>query len=332
MSNLAGFIFILFLIAAVIIIVGVLAYNKRLDRITKGEVHDTHTRIPEPGTTAGITYKIVLMVLAVFAVLSISTANGLISSLNSSINNLKSEQNMLNREITQLRYQLEQNDRIASTTYWNIPEQNLETQTVKVQFTAELKQYSDNTSLALSHGNTEIPLKKTAPGVFSGDFTANLFEDFADMKLCITENGVTKIETTDFPQYLFWDILPMPSLQCTFDSSVTLDKKLKYSGSYMLMTSAQDQIEKATVTYMTDGKDLKTLDITKEAKALEQITLEKGLDLEKDLTFRIELTTKDGYKVVEQTTVIYETSYDSDDEYLRIFDKDGKLIWEDSYK
>ena len=52
MTAIAGFLVITFLVGIAIVIISVIAYNKRLDKITNGEVHDTHSRIPEPGTTA----------------------------------------------------------------------------------------------------------------------------------------------------------------------------------------------------------------------------------------------------------------------------------------
>ena len=58
MTNLAISIFVMIAIASVIVVISLIAYNRRLDRIARGEVHGTHNAIPEPGTTAGITYKV----------------------------------------------------------------------------------------------------------------------------------------------------------------------------------------------------------------------------------------------------------------------------------
>ena len=62
------------------------------------------------------------------------------------------------------------------------------------------------------------------------------------------------------------------------------------------------------------------------------ITLEKGLDLEKDLTFRLELVTKTGFRIVQQTVMIYEVPADVESrDYLRILDSEGNTLWEDDY-
>ena len=98
------------------------------------------------------------------------------------------------------------------------------------------------------------------------------------------------------------------------------------------MPDHTEDIEKATVTYMTSKKDIKTLDITKETLNHERITLEKGLPLEKDLTFRTEIYTKSGFKIVEYSAMIFEAGYDDYDR-TEIYDKDGRLLWkDDQYK
>ena len=49
-------------------------------------------------------------------------------------------------------------------------------------------------------------------------------------------------------------------------------------------------IDKVTVTYLTSGRELKTMDITKEALSGEEITLEQGLDVEDYLAGRVPVT------------------------------------------
>ena len=150
--------------------------------------------------------------------------------------------------------------------------------------------------------------------------------------LFITEDGKTTSEDADFPENLFWGYLPMPSLEATFESDYKLGK-LSYGGSFVIRPDHLEDIQSVSLTYMTSGRDLKTIDVTKAVMEQEKITVEKDLKLEKDLTFRLEIVTKEGLKIVEQSIMIYATEYDdSNAEYLRIYDPKGNLIWEDKYK
>ncbi|MBP5669293.1 MAG: hypothetical protein J6X14_03190, partial [Lachnospiraceae bacterium] len=67
MSRIAVYIILLIVVAIIITVISIIAYNKRLDRITKGEVRDAHSNVPEPQATAGFTYKAVLIVLSIIA-------------------------------------------------------------------------------------------------------------------------------------------------------------------------------------------------------------------------------------------------------------------------
>jgi len=90
MMSVFAYIIIMTLIAAVIIVVSIVAYNKRLDKVTRGEVHDTHSAIPEPRSTAGVIYKTVLIILAILIYIGLSTASGIISGLENRVSSLDS--------------------------------------------------------------------------------------------------------------------------------------------------------------------------------------------------------------------------------------------------
>ena len=66
----------------------------------------------------------------------------------------------------------------------------------------------------------------------------------------------------------------------------------------------------------------------------QEIELEKGLALEKDLTLRVELVSKNGFKTVQQTVIIYATEFDFENaEYFKVYDTNGQLVWEsDQYQ
>ena len=330
--NLAIYLIIMLAVAAGIVAACIIAYNRRLDRITSGEIRDTHSSIPEPRTTAGVLYRIILMVIVVLALFSISAANGKLTSLQSRVNQLQSEQSHLVSEIEDLQTQFEQGTYSVANSWWEYDNIDLNAGTVEVVYTARLKQYAEDTAVTLEFNGKSIPLERETPGSFTGRFTVGLFEDLGQPFLCITENGVTKGESADLPDYVFWEFLPMPSYSCQFESGTSLGK-MKYSGSYSVLAKGPEEIETASVTYLSGGRELKTLDITEEVRDGKTITLEKGLDLEKDLTFRLELVTKSGYHIVDQTVMIYDSSIDTERlDYLKILGRDGSVVWEDGYR
>ena len=332
MMNLAIYLIIMVAVAAGIVAACIVAYNRRLDRITSGEIRDTHSAIPEPRTTAGVLYRIILMAAVVLALFSISAANGKLTTLQSRVNQLQSEQSQLVSEIEELQTQLEQSAYSVANSWWEYENVDLDAGTLEVVYTAQLKQYAEDTAVTLEFNGKSLPLEQETPGSFTGRFSIGLFEEFGHPFLCITENGVTKGESADFPECVFWEFLPMPSYSCKFESGISLGK-MKYSGTYTVITDHPEEICFAEITYLTGDRELKTMDITDKVVNLEMITLEKGLDLEKDLTFRLELVTKDGFRIVDQSVMIYETSADVESrEYLRILDREGNTVWEDDYR
>ena len=72
-----------------------------------------------------------------------------------------------------------------------------------------------------------------------------------------------------------------------------------------------------------------TLDVTEETLNEQEIRLEKGLDLEDDLTFRIEILTKSGFRIVNRSVMIYDASLDVEDvDFLKVLDAGGNVVWE----
>lgn len=327
------YLIIMIVVAALVLIISVVSYNRRLDKIARGEARDTHSSIPEPKETVNGIYRVLLMGLVVVCLVNIGTANGMLISLQNEIHNLESRQQSLSAEIREMREQLKENETLVSDASWEVTNGNLESRTADIDFTVRLKQFSEETKVTLNLGGKEVPLTGNKAGTFKGQFSANLFEEYSEPAVCISEGGVTVSEAiTNFPEYFLYDYLPMPSVGCSMSSNNSFGK-MKYEGTYTLYLDHKEEIESVTVTYMTGGKDLKTLDVTKEALAGEEITLEKGLPLEKDLTFRTEIKTKSGFTIEEQSVMIFMESVDIDEmQYLRIYDESGEIVWEDDYK
>jgi len=325
------FLIIIAAAAALIVFVAVRAYNRRLDRIASGELHDTHSSVPEPGTAVGAVYRTVLMAIVVVLLLTVSAMNGRLSALQNTAGNLQSNVNHLEMELSTLRAQAEQSLRRVTSSSTEILSTDWASRTAEVEFSAELREYASDTAVTLFLNGREIPLSQVAPGMYRARFTAGLFEKYDLPTICVTEGGRTVVEDSDFPETLFWDYLPMPGFSCQFSSDVVMGK-LKYDGSYMIDADHTEDIESVMLTYLSGGRALKTLDLTAETLTHQTVVLEQGLQLDKDLTFLTEIVTKSGFRIVEQSTMIYEASPDFEDsDFLRILDQNGNVVWEENY-
>ena len=294
--------YIIFMLACAAFIMGisVFAYNRRLDKIARGEERGTHSAIPEPKDTAAGIYRVVLMGLVVVCLVNIGTANGMLVAMQNRINDLENRARETANEVERLREELEENKTLVADVSWEVSNPDLKSCTADVDFRILLKRFSDDTGVTLTLGGKEISLERSGAGAYSGRFTVNLFEEFRAPAVCISENGVSVTEPLcDFPEYFFWDYLPMPSMSSSFRSGNTFGK-MTCEGSYRFYFDRKEDIESVTVTYMSGGKELLSADLTKEALAETEITLPKGLALEKDLTFKIDIATKSGFTISEK--------------------------------
>ncbi len=328
MASIALYIFILLALAAIVIVISVILYNRRLDKITRGEEHDTHSRLPEPGATAGVTYKTVLMILLIVSVLSISALLGKINALQNTVSNQQSDLFHISSQLAVIDDRLAQNGKAVLTQAYEVLGSDLEGNKVEVKYWAKLKHFSDSTKVILSLNGRDIELTREQGGTFSATFAADMFESYIEPELQIVEGSITTVEDADFYGEVFWEYFPMLTYSCSFETKENMGKH-KYSGWYQPELQNTAGLKKIQMTYVSDGKEIFTKDITKEALASERFELENDLPYGKDLIFRTEITTQDGFKIVENTLMIYEATPDYDqDDSIRIYDKNGNLVWE----
>ena len=319
---------IIIVIIVIAVIAGIIAYNRHLDKVAKGELRDTHSSIPEPRTTVGVAYSTVTLILLIIMFFSVMTVNGQLNSLQATLNSIQSDQRWIISRLDELK----EKERLVKNLSYGFDNGDLKAGTTDVHISLTLNEYTDDTTVSLTVGDEIIPLvQKNAGGIFEATVKKGLYEPYRESYAEITESGKTIVEDIDFPSELFMEYLPLPEMNFSF-SSHSYSNKLKYSGSYSFIPDQSEEIESATVTYMTNGEDLKTLDVTKEVKNGNTITLEKGLDLDKDLALRIEFLTKNGFVIIKQTTVIHESYHENDTpDFLRIIDPDGDVVWEENY-
>ena len=314
--------------AAVIVFIGIVAYNKRLDRIVKGEERGTHTVIPEPKTTAGVTYKTILIIFVVVLLLNTQRMSFMVNNLQTQLRELNHDQDILFSEVTEIRTALEQYAKKIRTADWNITKNESIKDTLDVLMTISLNEYSDDTALVLDLNGEEIAFEKTGRGVYEGRFSVNIFSEYARVNALITEDGKTVIEEVNFPCTFIYEYLPIPGQECTITSDHSFGK-WKYSGSYRIVCSRPEEVQSASLTYMSAGRDLKTIDVTDAVINKSSIELEKGLDIVNDLSIRMEIKTKEGYTVICQSLMFFEDNGEHHDQFTRVLDENGHTVWEE---
>ena len=326
------YILILLAIAAIIILISIVRYNKHLDKVTRGEVHDTHSTIPEPRTAAGVSYKVVLMIILIMTFIGVSTVSGIVASMQGRINNLETSLNIIQNQLYTLQLSVDDHASRIESFNFNIGELNSSDNTATVETEVLLREYADETTVQLVVDDDVYELADKGNGLFSAEIVRGLFDDGYDTKLVIKEPGRNYTETVDFPGCLVYDFLPMPSYECSFALTERLGKTT-VTGNYSPLVYNNEDVESVTVTYLSGGEELETFDITQETLNRETIDVDRTIPNGADFTFRLEIVTKSGFKIEEQTLMVYSEPEDYDDyEYLRVYDINGNLLWEDDYR
>ena len=337
MSYFAGILLLMIVVAVLIIAVSIIIYNKRLDKIAKGELHDTHNPIPEPKTTAEFLYKTILLVIVSISLISISTLSGMVISLRNDVDNMRSDQGELSNELYTLRSDLEEQARLVASSDWSFENMDYNTMTTDVNYSATLKQYSDDTEVTLSINGNNILLERTeySPGTYSGKFTAGFFDDLMNGTLIIKTAGISTTETVQLAESLVWDFFPFPGMSSQFTTKRT-PGGLKYDGKYQLHFDDIGQnsdgkmpgINNVTVTYISSGKELATVDITEQALSGEDISLIQGLEGDSYLLARFVITMDNGYRIIDNSIMVIDSDLDPQSlEDNHIEDADRNVVW-----
>lgn len=322
-GRLALILLLIFALAGILLFVLVRAYNRHLDKVVRGEERGTHSSLPDPASAADGIYKAVLAGICAALAIMTGALGGQISSLNSEVGGLRSEIRSLRQELEEK----EEESSLVQDVSFEVRDPNYKKMTARVSYKVLLKQYSEDTSLTLRLDDRTIPLEPLGSGAYGADFKLGLFDSFKEEVLTITEKGTSRTEDPCCSFTPFWDLLPVPSLEC----SLSFSPFSKYGGSFRISTEFPEDIKEASLTYMTEGRDLKNVDVTEKVRSQDYIVLEKGLKIGNDLTARIRLVTESGLVITDQSVLIHHDGTDLDAlESLRIEDQEGKILWEEN--
>ena len=322
-GRLALILLLIFALAGIVLFVLVRAYNRHLDKVVRGEERGIHSSLPDPASAADGIYKAVLAGICAALAIMTGALGGQISSLYSEVSGLRSEIRSLRQELEEKE---EEGESLVQNVSFEVRDPNYKKMTARASYRVLLKQYSEDTALTLRLDDREILLEPLEGGAYEADFKLGIFDRFDEEVLTITEKGVSRTEDPWCAFTPFWDLVPVPSL--VYSPSHSLFSK--YGGSVLVETECPEEIKEASLTCMTEGRDLQTVDITEAVRSQEYIDLEKGLKIGNDLTARICLVTESGLVITDQSVLIHRDGTDLDAlEFLRIEDQEGNLLWED---
>lgn len=309
------------LLAGLIIFASARAYNKRMDKITKGEVRGTHSAIPDPATTITAVFRIVITVVVFISFVFICSIYGRVYGLP---DRLQTEMHNLSAEISELNSKMDSLSRTVSRTEYEL--KGIKDNKANVRYETELRSFSEDTKVTLILNGEEYLLEKETPGIYKTEFQTDLFALYSDSKILICENGKTTVENADFPEALFWDALPLPQLTNNTKTEHSLFGST-YGGEYILKANDPSDIKSASVTDVIDGKETVPLDATESIKNGTPVAY-GGIPDGKDYVLRIVVNTVSGY-VIKYDIALFTTQESS--ENIRIEDTNGSLLYSCEY-
>ena len=141
--------------AAAVIILGlcIYLYNRRLDKIAKGEARGTHTSVPEPKMTALIVY-----LTFIFLIVWLTLINS--QRITSQSENYLDDIMDMKAEISDLRREIEENATHFRRISFVTRNADFKEKMVDIVYTIELKEYSDDTKVTVNIDGKDVALEK----------------------------------------------------------------------------------------------------------------------------------------------------------------------------
>ncbi|MBR3025001.1 MAG: hypothetical protein IKH71_11165, partial [Oscillospiraceae bacterium] len=89
-----------------------------------------------------------------------------------------------------------------------------------------------------------------------------------------------------------------------------------------------ENIESIKVTYMAGSEDIKTVDITEDFRNGNTINCDKITTKDNTISFRFEVVTKSGLKLVDTHNVCHKDLPGYPDDHKAVYDPDGNKLWD----
>lgn len=330
--NVAMVLPIIIILALVIIGVIIFAYNKRLDKVVKGEVHDIHSNIPEPKTAISTTYQAVLMILVVILVLNLFSMGNKINSLENELNNMKSEAAMSMGELERKVDELVSANEAASIYGYEIYEYDEKGDTAKIRLEVKMNEFTEGAEVLVvlkgKRGDTEVKCELANSGLFVGTSSIDVFDDINGAVIKIKNNGTTKIvEDNDFFVEPFCDYYKLVMASGSAGTSTSLfSDKSDFHAEYVYSVENIERIKSVTAVLFVDDVEYERKDITQQVIDGTKVKFEvKGFN--KNVVKQLEVEYINGYKSVERS-MVQDFENAGDGYNLKIYDANGNIKYE----
>ena len=332
-------------LTALIVIINYIIYKKLLNKSGGDDAGKMSENRSEYRILSNKMYNIIILVLVISNLFIISNTISIVSETKSEMKELRRIQREMYDEIDKLWYLLDEykedfKEELSNIADISIEEKNVDYDNYLVTYdiNVTLKDYYDETSVIFKYGDNSEILETNYPGSYTGTIKCSFFEDNDNGAVLIMKTPTyDKVENVNFTaSYLVYDYLPIPTIVSHVDSGITADPKLKEDrfeaeGSFDVLVTNQEIVDSVSLTYVSNNKELKTIDITRDVKDETAIELDKDLTLENDISVFIEITTKNGTKITNFEPLAQIGAMETEGKYrpysLHVYSKDGKLLY-----
>ncbi len=290
-------------------------------------------------------------VLAIFCLMQISDLKHQVNSLQNQLNNQDTQfREQMGAFVSQVEATLEAEASILSSYDWTWGSLDQETMTAPLTFTATPKEHTPGVTAANAIINGS-PYLMTAQD--NGSYTLTLdwplFDSANLQRVTFQENGTERSEALNITETPFAQLLSIPYAHEMSASATIKEGKLHYEADILVDNllygrgDDRNEAESVALIALRDGKEIDRIDFDLDQmprsagqyECLESVEANFSLPEGSTLTLMVEVTDDWGF-----TYHLFLSEHQSDgaqaaplvDSYVIIYDSQGNLLWDDTYK
>ncbi len=290
-------------------------------------------------------------VLAIFCLMQISDLKNQVNQLQNQLNNQDAQfRSQMDAFRSQVEAALEAEASILSSYDWSWGSLDQKTMTAPLTFTATPKEHTPGvTTAAAIINNSPHSMAPQDNGSYTLTLDWPLFETTNLQRVTFLENGTERSEALNITETPFAQLLSIPYAHEMSASATIKEGKLHYEADILvdnlLYGRGDDRNEAETVALIAlrDGKEIDRIDFDLEQmersagsyQCMESVEAKFSLPEGSTLTLMVEVTDDWGF-----TYHLFLSEHQSDgaqaaplvDSYIVIYDSQGNLLWDDTYK
>ncbi len=326
MTNIAILPLFLLLAALITLLVYFRLYSRHINRKLREEESTAHISMASSDSVS----RWVIVIAAAILLFSIhSKLSTVENELEMARNENRQAISALQGQISDLEYQLSQQDSLIADFRYETGSYDPETQTCEVTFFCILNTYTEDTGITLNFGEYEIPFEP-ASGEYHATAAINIFSTLPEYGTLIVGNGdlfqTEQIDTLPFPALCF-EVLPsLDTCIYTAESEFTHEDG-KYSYSCRIVNDNLGQFTDTKLIVKVNDEIVQESPLTKPEEALSLSIPAEGNDIV--LLYAV------GTNEYGLTHEIFLDGFGTDGWYAEVFtyntiyDADGNLLFDE---